>query len=158
MKKIKLPFLVGGVLLLGVVAQSLGTSAPAPSLKDQIWIDHIPKDDRDMMDLLVLLTDPDDPKAPEGFGIIAERSQWKATEELFFWKDSLPKIILDYPQTDTERSVAYKVWKCSENGFELCLDFGGKRYYSLEDWVVEGAASPKIAMSTLRDWPVSKGL
>jgi hypothetical protein len=144
MKNLKLPALVGAVFLMALVVQGTG-AAPTPSIKNQIWIDHLPEDDRDMFDLLAFISE--DNEDPEGYGVEMRRSHWELSQKIFFWQEAgKDKTTLHFPQTNKSQTVPHRTWECDEKGFELCLDFGGKRFYSFEDWVIEGSSASALAL------------
>lgn len=103
---------------------------------DRIWIDHIPRNDRDTFQLFVAITE-------QPFGIFQATSQWKGAYELFQYEAHGDELRLHYGQTGDKEKVKAKARQCSEKGMDYCLELDGasrgvKRYYSMEDWVIDG--------------------
>ena len=109
---------------------------------DRIWIDHIPKNDRDVFNIFVAITE-------EPFGIFQATSQWKGSFELFRYEATDSEIRLVYGQTGEKEKVKVKAAKCNERGFDFCLQLDGasrgvKKYYSMEDWVIDGTPASRL--------------
>jgi hypothetical protein len=107
---------------------------------DRIWVDHIPKHDRDQVHVFVAITD-------EPVGLFQTRSVWKGHFEMFRYEAHGDEIRIVYPQDHHRDRVKTKSRKCSEDGFDYCLELDGasrgvKRYYSREGWEIDGAARP----------------
>jgi len=103
---------------------------------DRIWIDHIPRNDRDVFNLFVAITE-------QPFGIFQATSQWKGQYELFQYEAHGDEMRIHYGQTGEKDRVKAKATKCNEKGMDYCLELkdssrGVKRYYSMEDWVIDG--------------------
>jgi hypothetical protein len=108
---------------------------------NRIWIDHIPRNDRDVFQVFVAITD--DP-----FGIFQGLSQWTGKYELFNHETSGDQMRIVYPQTNEKEKVTTKATKCSVNDFDFCLELSGatrgvKKYYSMEGWEIEAKATPE---------------
>ena len=107
---------------------------------DRIWIDHVPRNDRDTFHVFAAVTQ-------EPFGIFQATSQWKGAYELFRYEAHGNEMRVVYPQTGEREKLVVKARACNEKGFDYCLDIAGasrgaKRYYSLEGWVIDGARTP----------------
>ncbi len=103
---------------------------------DRIWIDHIPRNDRDVFNLFVAITE-------QPFGIFQATSQWKGQYELFQYEANGDELRLHFGQTGDKDRVKAVATKCDEKGMDYCLELKGssrgvKRYYSMEDWVIDG--------------------
>lgn len=103
---------------------------------DRIWIDHIPRNDRDTFQLFVAITE-------QPFGIFQETSQWKGQYELFHYEMSGDEMRLVYGQDGSKDKVKARARECDEKGMDYCLELSGasrgvKKYYSMEDWVIDG--------------------
>lgn len=117
------------------------TEADAPALDsklvvDRIWIDHIPRNDRDTFQLFVAITE-------QPFGIFQATSQWKGQYELFQYEQNGGELRIHYGQTGDKERVKATAVKCDEKGMDYCLELKGasrgvKKYYSMEDWVIDG--------------------
>jgi hypothetical protein len=109
---------------------------------DRIWIDHIPRNDRDTFSLFAAITE-------QPFGIFQATSQWKGQYELFQYEAHGDEIRFHYGQTGDREKAKIKATKCSEKGFDYCLTIDGasrgvKKYYSMEEWIIEGNGTDTI--------------
>ena len=107
---------------------------------DRIWIDHIPKHDRDQVSVFAAITD-------EPIGVFQTASAWKGHFELFHYEANGGEIRIVYPQDNYRERVRTRAQPCSEDGFDYCLELDGsshgvKRYYSRKGWEIEGASRP----------------
>ncbi|MGE0869859.1 MAG: hypothetical protein AB7P03_14940 [Kofleriaceae bacterium] len=104
---------------------------------DRIWVDHIPRNDRDMFQIFIAITD-------EPIGIFNETSQWKGSFELFKYEAHDTEIRAVFPQNGDREKITAKATRCNENRMDFCLELSGssrgvKRYYSQKGWEIEGA-------------------
>ncbi len=120
-----------------------GEAASAPRLHNQVWIERLPTDDRDMIHHLVLVDDEG-----ERFGAFGKSSQWRHFVELFRWAREDARLTLLLPQERKRLDLGVKVWECAGEApapFQLCLELSNKRqtmrYYSRHDWSLDGADS-----------------
>jgi len=150
MKKLLILALVGTVGYGGYRMLSKKT-APAPKAEvvatdgetlvlDRIWIDHIPRNDRDTIQVFAAISE-------EPFGVFQAASQWKGQYELFRYEAKGNELRIVYPQSNDRETVKHKARRCSENQFDFCLELDGgtrgvKRYYSRKGWEIENAHSP----------------
>ena len=135
-------------LLAVVVAASAGVgiyqwrSADAPpaakqadvAVTDRLWIDHIPRSDKDVIQIFAALTE-------EPVGIFQATSQWKGEFEIFRYEQHGGELRMLFPQTGTRDRVKAKATECDKNGMDFCLELDGasrgvKRYYSREGWEI----------------------
>ena len=114
--------------------------AEANLVFDRIWIDHMPEDEKDMINIFAALTE-------QPIGIFQAMSAWKGNHELFEHESHGNEIRIVYGQTGEREQVKAVGTKCEpDNGMDFCLEIEGasrgvKRYYSLEGWELDGAAS-----------------
>ena len=106
---------------------------------DRVWIDHMPKHDRDTIQVFVAITE-------EPFGIFQATSQWKGSFELFRYESHGNEFRIMYGQTGEREKVTTSATKCSKKDWDYCLELDGasrgvKSYYSREGWEIDGAAS-----------------
>jgi hypothetical protein len=105
---------------------------------DRIWIDHIPKNDRDTIQVFVAITE-------EPFGLFQAASQWKGNYELFRYEAKGNELHVVYPQSNDREKVKHNARRCSENQMDFCLELSGgkgvKRYYSRKGWEIENVTS-----------------
>jgi hypothetical protein len=121
---------------------SSSTDTPAPVVNDgeqlvldRIWIDHIPKNDRDTIQVFAAISE-------EPFGVFQAASSWKGNYELFRYEPSGNQLKIVYPQTNDRETVKHNARRCSENQMDFCLELSGgsrgvKRYYSRKGWEIE---------------------
>lgn len=115
------------------------SDVPAPMgvnlAQDRIWIDHVPRSDRDTTQIfLALSSDP--------FGVFAAASQWAGKHEIFHYEMSGEHMRLVFPQNGDKERVTAKAHKCTEAEFDFCLELSGntrgaKKYYSMDGWEVD---------------------
>jgi hypothetical protein len=141
MKKLILAVLV--VAIVAFVALRRGgddtqstTENQASLVVDRIWIDHIPRNDRDTFQLFVAITE-------QPFGIFQATSQWKGSYELFQYEVHGDELRIHYGQTGDKEKVKATAKECNDKGMDYCLELKGasrgvKKYYSMEDWVIDG--------------------
>jgi hypothetical protein len=106
---------------------------------NQVWIERIPSDQRDMINHFVLV------KHPQGkIGGFGKSSQWRHFVELFQWGLEGERLSVFLPQERQKAQLRVRTWECAGDApdpFELCLELSnGKRsikMYSRKDWVVE---------------------
>ncbi|MEO8706187.1 MAG: hypothetical protein ABI867_39520 [Kofleriaceae bacterium] len=106
---------------------------------DRLWIDHMPRNDRDIIQVFVAITE-------QPFGIFQATSQWKGNFELFQYEASGGEIRIVYGQTGEREKVKARGTKCSEKGMDYCLQLDGatrgvKKYYSMEGWEIDHVAT-----------------
>lgn len=119
-----------------------GDDAAAESAKhavNQVWIERLPTDQRDMVHHLVLVR-----HARGRIGAVGRSSQWRHFVELFQWGLEGEKLSVFLPQEQQKASLRVRTWECADEApepFELCLELGsGKRtqtLYSRKDWIIE---------------------
>lgn len=138
MKKAVLAMAVLAGTGYGVYRWSSDDAPSAPkgkvSVTDRLWIDHIPRNDRDTVQIFVAITD-------EPMGIFQATSQWKGEFELFRYEQHGDELRILFPQTGTRDRVRAKATECNKNGMDYCLELEGssrgvKRYYSREGWEI----------------------
>jgi hypothetical protein len=107
---------------------------------DRVWIDHMPKHDRDQVSVFAAITQ-------EPIGVFQTASAWKGHFELFRYEAHGDEIRIVYPQDNDRERVKARARACGEDGFDYCLELKGasrgvKRYYSRKGWEIDGAARP----------------
>jgi hypothetical protein len=106
---------------------------------NQVWIERVPADQRDMINHFVLV------KHSQGkIGGFGKSSQWRHFVELFQWGLEGERLSVFLPQERTKAKLKVRTWECAGEApdpFELCLELSnGKRsmkMYSRKDWVIE---------------------
>jgi hypothetical protein len=142
--KVLLGLTVAGAGVVGAwtLASVLDGRAEADAAKhavNQIWIERLPTDGRDMIGHFVLVEHP-----RMRIGGIGKSSQWRHFVELFQWGLEGDRLSVYLPQDDVKAKLQVKTWKCAGEApepFELCMKLtSGKRtamFYSRTDWVIE---------------------
>ena len=145
MKKIALTLALIGTVSYGAY-RLLDRDEPKPQAQDseqlvldRIWIDHMPKNDRDTIQFFAAISE-------EPFGIFQAASSWKGAYELFRYQANGNELRIVYPQTNDRETVKHKARRCNDNGMDYCLELDGgtrgvKRYYSRKGWEIDGATS-----------------
>jgi hypothetical protein len=115
-----------------------GAGAAHDLVLDRIWIDHMPRHDRDQISVFAAITD-------EPIGVFQTASAWKGHFEMFRYEALGDEIRLLYPQDNHREHASAKARTCSEDGFDYCLELEGasrgvKRYYSRKGWELDGAS------------------
>lgn len=105
---------------------------------DRLWIDHVPKHDRDPIKVFVALTD-------QPVGIFQTTSTWKGEYEVFQFEKVGGEFRAIYPQTGDREKFTAKGSACSEHGMDYCLEMtgasrGAMHYYSMKGWELDGTA------------------
>ena len=146
------------LLVLAVLASTAGYGvyrwqrADAPAavkhdaklVKDRLWIDHIPRNDRDTIQVFAALTE--DP-----VGVFQAASMWKGQYELFRYESNGDDFRIIYPQDGKRETVKLVASECNQNGMDYCLEVkgstrGAKRYYSMEGWEIGSTADLQLKL------------
>ena len=103
---------------------------------DRIWIDHIPRGERDTIKVFAAVSE-------HSIGVFQATSQWRGAYEAFRYEASGGELRLLFPQSGDRETVRVKARRCSENGMDFCLELdgasrGAKRYFSREGWEIKG--------------------
>jgi hypothetical protein len=140
------------LLFVVVVAVAVGAlwsarrghpSADAPQrlFADRIWIDHVPRGERDTIQVFAAVSE-------HSIGVFHAASQWRGRYEMFRYEAHGGELRLVYPHTGERDTVQTRARRCNEQGMDFCLELDGasrgvKRYYSREGWEINGAADAK---------------
>ena len=119
----------------GSVATTDGTSLAL----DRIWIDHLPSNETDTIQVFVALTE-------QPFGVFSQTSSWRGAYEGFQYEKDGGKLRIVYPQTGEKETAKLTATRCSERGMDFCLEITGAsrgvtRYYSKKGWEIDGMKS-----------------
>jgi hypothetical protein len=140
MKKI-LVVLVIAVVAFGVWRWTRSTpvveATDARLLLDRVWIDHIPSNERDQVNVFALISE-------ESIGVFQTTSRWKGAYEGFRFEARGEEVRALFPQNGDKQNITAKARKCKEKGMDFCLDVSGtnrgtKRYYSREGWEINSS-------------------
>jgi hypothetical protein len=125
-------------------------SSPGPAVPDrlinQVWIERVPRDERDMFFHLIMVEHDD-----QRIGVAGRSSRWRSHFDLFRWNARGDVVSAQFPQDNRRLSMKARTWACEGQApkpFELCLELKGERQvfklYSMRDWVVRpGEAAPE---------------
>jgi len=138
MKKLVLGVVALGALGYGVVHwRAAAPSRPAHTelVENRVWIDHMPRTERDTIQVFLTLGD-------DSMGVFQQSSVWKGSYELFQYEAHGSELRAVFPQTGERETMKAKATECSQNGFDYCLELSGgsrgaKRYYSMEGWELD---------------------
>lgn len=143
MKKLLIVAVLSTMTILGWRALRSDDAAPAHDdnlVLDRIWIDHLPRSERDMISIFAAITQ-------ESIGFFQTTSAWKGEHELFRYEEHEGELRVVFPQSKDRERVKARATECRERDFDYCLELkgssrGAKRYYSREDWVIKRGTSP----------------
>lgn len=126
---------------------------------DRLWIDHMPKHDRDLLHLVVALTHNHD---EANIGFLRFGSRWHAQVDGFRFEKKGSDLSVEFPQNSWRATWHTKVSRCSVGDFNLCLEITAPRgtfhYFSRDDWKVGDAdAGRALAERLLQEAPRATG-
>lgn len=140
----KKAFLVMAVVSTAAFATYKLTRSEAPVVaktdasltQDRIWIDHLPRNDRDTFQIFLALTE-------EPIGIFQAASQWAGQYEIFRYEMNGNEIRFVFPQNGDREKATANARECRDHGHDYCLDMSGtkrgvKKYYSRKGWEIDG--------------------
>lgn len=115
-------------------------------VQDRLWIDHLPRNERDTIQVFIALTQ-------QPIGGFQAASQWTGKYELFRYEKTGGEIRAVFPQSGSRETIKVKVSECDGGWMDYCLELTGsshgvKRYYSREDWVI-GSMPDATQLSTM---------
>jgi len=135
MKKLMLAVALIGATGYGVYHwRAASSSAHGELVENRLWIDHMPRNERDTIQVFLTLGD-------DSIGTFQQASAWKGAYEIFQYEAHGGELRVVYPHTGEKETLKAKATKCSNSGFDYCLDLAGgsrgvKRYYSMKDWEI----------------------
>jgi hypothetical protein len=108
-------------------------------LVNRVWLERIPRDDRDMIQQLLVLR-----QGQHQVGAVARASAWRAVLDGFVWQlEEDRRLVTTFPQDGRKANFAVRAWACQGQApepFELCLEVArgtrSKRLYSRKDWII----------------------
>ena len=127
---------------------------------DRLWIDHMPKHDRDLARVFVALThDHDD----QNVGFLQFGSRWHGQFDGFRFDRTGNDLAVEFPQTSWKATWHTKVSRCSVGEFTLCLEITAPRgtfhYFSRDEWVIGDAdAGRALEAKLLHEAPAATGV
>lgn len=137
-----------GVWQLGKVF--FGGESGSKRLLNQLWLERMPRDERDMVYATVLIE-----HEKHRVGVVARGSRWRGYQDAFVWRLEGDRLRARFPQDDKRYQVTVKTWECEgqvPRPFQLCLEVRNGdqslRFFSRKDWVVRPhgeALPPEVA-------------
>ena len=107
---------------------------------DRLWVDHMPKNDRDMLRIIVALSHAG---PEENIGFLRFGSRWHAQMDGFRFTRNGDDLAVEFPQNSWKATWHTKVSRCSVGDFTLCLEVTAPRgtfhYFSRDEWVIKNA-------------------
>jgi hypothetical protein len=105
-------------------------------LVNQLWIERLPRDERDLVNFQFLLEKDDNRQ-----GSLGRSSRWRSQTEGFLWKLEGNVLQARFPQERRQGRVRVRTWSCAGEAprpFDWCLELkaGARsfRYYSRDNW------------------------
>jgi hypothetical protein len=133
-----------------------GRRAPA-RLVNQIWIERMPRNQRDMVWGGVLVED-----GKRRVGVVSRGSQWRVHADVFLWRLDGDRLLTRFPQDGHRHELRARTWECEgkvPEPFQLCLELRHRdqvlRFFSRKDWKVEGEGLPPELAALVPDRQVA---
>jgi hypothetical protein len=142
MKKL---LLVAAIAVIGFAGWRLTRGSKAETMDsethlalDRLWIDHIPKNDRDTIQVFALLSE-------QPVGVFQATSAWAGEFEAFRYEARGNEFRAVFPQSGAKDKFKVSARECDDQGMDFCLeikgaDHGVKRYYSQHGWEIGSLA------------------
>jgi len=135
MKKLALIPVLAAVVYGGYRMRAHDTAHTTVDVRDRVWIDHLPKSDRDTINVFALLTQ-------QPVGVFQATSGWKGGFEAFRYEKQGNEIRAVFPQNGDREKITVSECPCDVRGMDYCLEVAGstrgvKKYYSRKDWIIE---------------------
>jgi len=131
---------LGGYLVVRSQSSALpgtaqdGGAHDAKLLKDRVWLERLPKHDKDRIEVFVALS------AKKGgrrgpVGAFEKISMWEGHFQSFRYESEGQTMRVVFPQTGVTETLTVKATRCKEADMDFCLDVSGNglgahRYYS----------------------------
>ena len=135
MKKLALIPVLAAVVYGGYHLRSHAPAHTTVDVRDRVWIDHLPRNDRDTINIFALLTQ-------QPVGVFQATSGWKGAFEAFRYEKQGNEVRAVFPQTGDREKITVSECPCDVRGMDYCLEVSGsargvKKYYSRKDWIIE---------------------
>ena len=120
----------------------------AKLVTDRVWVDHVPKNDRDTIQVFAALTQ-------EPVGVFQSASVWKGSYEVFRYEMTGGELRAVFPQNGDREKMTVHARRCNEQGMDYCLEIQGshhgvKRYYSREGWEIGSLTDEDTLLRSLQ--------
>ncbi len=115
---------------------------------NRAWIDKIPENMRTKIDVFIAQSDPQ-------FGAFQTTSAYEGDYSVFQWHGGGGKLNIVMLQSGKKHKMQGTVSRKNCKEFDLCMTLkgaprGAKKYYSMEDWVIDGKATPERIQAFIR--------
>jgi len=135
MKKLALIPVLAAVVYGGYRVRSHQPAHTTVEVSDRVWIDHLPRNDRDTINVFALLTQ-------QPVGVFQATSAWKGGFEAFRYEKQGNEIRAVFPQSGDREKITVTECPCDQRGMDYCLEVSGssrgvKKYYSRKEWIIE---------------------
>jgi hypothetical protein len=116
-------------------------SAADVSWHNRVWIDEIPTTERQKINWFLAVDDPQ-------IGLFQKTSVYEGDYTVFAWRAKKDGVVdIDMLQSEKGHKLKLKTGSKDCGRFDYCMTVkgaprGAKKYYSMRDWVIEGAQSP----------------
>ena len=129
-------------------SHSAATTDGGKLVTDRLWIDHMPRGERDSVSVFIALTE-------EPIGVFQAASRWQGQFELFKYELRGNELRAKFPQTNTAELIKTSAKKCDAKGFDFCLELSGnshgvQRYYSMKEWEIDSVDGARARLSQLQ--------
>ncbi|HEY1552313.1 MAG TPA: hypothetical protein VGG28_31015 [Kofleriaceae bacterium] len=113
-------------------------------LVDQLWVDHLPRNERDPINVFVMLDE-------EKLGVMQNLTRYKGAYEMFEYGQGKG---FRWPQTGDVDKPSIRIHSCKDDGFDYCMDISGvsrgvKHYVTKKDWKVRSLADEQALAAKL---------
>src|SRR4051812_16892353 len=115
MKKLIVIAVLSLVAVVGWRSHDSGSQPQGSIMKDRIWVDHMPRGERDMIDVFAVLS-------RQPVGLFQKASAWKGAFELFRYEATGEEMRLVFPQSGDKEKAHVVARTCKEHGMDFCLE------------------------------------
>ena len=114
---------------------------------DRVWIDHMPRGERDPIEVFVAIDD-------HAIGEFFSGTRWAGKFVAFKYEANGNEVRATFPQSNKRETLTVDAKACDARGFDYCLDLtgsehGAKRYYSQKDWVIDRSSDVESKIQSL---------
>ena len=148
MKKLILLAVIS-VAAVAVWSHDRSDQLPRSILKDRLWIDHMPRNERDMIDVFLVLDE-------HPVGAFQKTSAWQGSFEAFRYEASGNEMRIFFPQSGDNEKLRVEARTCNERGMDYCLEISGSkrgttRYYSRKGWEIDSLGEVQKRIEALTE-------
>ncbi len=125
------------------MAQEISASAENIALENRIWIDHLPKNEKDKFSVFYLVTEDE-------IGVFSEQSAFTGSFDLcgIITAPTKSEVGLVMLQSDKKFKLSFKVEKAEKSEFDFKTTLtntprGPTVYFSMEGWEIDSKSDAK---------------